>query len=460
MAQLRTTSHRSLGKTSLPSELLIAKAAVTMEQLLGDGGNYKPPAQADSLQLWHKLNGADQVPAYELLTDKDWRDSPWCLWLQVGDATPLARRTALIRRYGQWLTARQRQSDYRRLVQAWLLHFADDESRQFAVDLIATACLKWPEWLWAMRHAAHELFDVKQGPARLASRVMDETQPASAVLREHGLGDWLQTGGYGESALAVLLADLPRRLRSSVSDVRTQNMVQRTLEWAENSEGALQFPKLKVPLAEALLLPWVQSVAPKSVEKTTTAFLLKTFGDPRLQRMRWSGVSEAATNVLKRWLTGATLEAFIRIIERVAEDGHWRYRKAFWMAYYRAGHVLDAWIAMGPEGEAASRRFTDLQGQFGKLTGQRQSNHSVLIMRIGNLVIADWSHSGKCRIWNEGDRYIPALYQRSYDGSALRAPADFEIAHHSSASGGWQRQIHDHIRGSTGIRVSSASYLP
>lgn len=341
-----------------------------------------------------------------------------------------------------------------------MLHFNCENPPRSAAALIIKACTVWPEWLWAQRHAAHDVFDVQNGPANLAGQVLDDTRPVREVLREHGLGEWLQTGGYAEAAFAAVLVDVPRRLRLSVSEARSLDLIRRTLEWGESSSGDMQFPSLRVPVAEAFLLPWLQAAPPKAVERTITAFLLKTFGDPRMQRTRWNGVNESATNVFKRWLTGETLEAFVRVIERVAERDHWKYRKAFWMAYYRAGHVLDAWVVLGPEAKIISRQFADLKGHSSELIRPQLSNHSVLLLRIGNLVVADWSHNGKCRMWREGDLYAPMLYRTRYEASDLRAATDFEVTHHSSSTGGWQLKIHDHIRDLTGIRLSFSSYMP
>lgn len=459
-AVLATGRHSSLSASALRSRPLIAEAANATERMFGDGITGRPPVQPDLSALWKRLDAAEKSRDFSALTDREWRDSPWCFWWVEESDTPLVKRALFTRAYGQWLEARQRKGDYRRLVQAWLLHFNRDNPPRSAATLITRACSVWPEWLWAQRHTAHDVFDVDKGPANVASLVLDDALPVRDSLRNLGFGEWLQSGGYVEAVFIAALSDVAGRLRLSVSEARGQELVTRTLDWAASGSGAdLQFPALRTLVAESLLTPWLQSAPPKSIERTITAFLLKTFGDPRMQRTRWNGVNESAVNVFKRWLTGATLEAFVRVIERVAEKGHWKYRKAFWMAYYRAGHVLDAWVVLGPEAKLLTRQIEEMKGQSSELIKPPLSNHSVLLMRIGNLVVADWSHNGKCRIWREGDHQAPALYRSKYDASELRAAADFEVTHHSSASGGWQTKIHDHIRDLTGIRLSTSSYM-
>lgn len=460
MTAVSANPQQRLAASAFRTRPRIADSAIKVEVLFGDGIGGRPPPQPDIPSLWKRLDVAERSADYDAVTDKDWRDAPWCFWRTEGGAVPLVKRPVFAGRYGQWIEGRQRKGDYRRLVQAWLLHFNRENLPSSTATLITKACAVWPEWLWAQRHAAQDVFDVENGPANLAGHVLDDTRPVREVLRDHGLGEWLQTGGYAEAAFAAALLDVPRRLRLSVSEARGLELVRRTLEWAGSSNGDMQFPNLRVPVAEALLVPWLQSAPPKAVERTITSFLLKAFGDPRMQRTRWSGVNDSATNVFKRWLTGATLEAFVRVIEGVAEKDHWKYRKAFWMAYYRAGHVLDAWVVLGPEAKLISRQREDLRGQASELVRPLLSNHSVLLLRIGNLVVADWSHNGKCRVWREGDLHAPKLYQTRYEASDLRAATAFEVAHHGSSTGGWQLKIHNHIRSLTGIGLSSSSYMP
>jgi hypothetical protein len=88
---------------------------------------------------------------------------------------------------------------------------------------------------------------------------------------------------------------------------------------------------------------------------------------------------------------------------------------------------------------------------FGELKGA-SSKQSVLLMRIGNLIIAEWSHSGKCRIWNIDDPTYshtqPPLniQNRSYHASELRAACNAEESHFSSANWLWQSHVARHIK--------------
>lgn len=482
LTALRAMPRRRIAVSMLPRRLKLAQAVEELEQRFGDGGNYRPPPQPDVLGLWKRLDAADIACNYGTLTDKDWRDSPWCLWLKIGDAMPLAQRAVFARHHGRWIEARNRKSDYRRLVQAWLLHFNLESPPRFAATLILNACEQWPEWLWAKRHTAYELFDVKQGPTLLAERVLDDERPVSEVLQEYGLGEWLQTGGYATATFFSLLCNLPERLRANVSEICAQRWIERVIAWALRSETELRFPGLRKQLAEALLLPWVSREPAAAVEKQLTAFLVTSpmLGDPRRHKNKWDGIKPEAIAVLQRWLDRETLNAFVRIIKEATKDdatakNHWRERQAFWMAYHEAGHISNVWIALGREAEALAYRHTNLKGQFGRLTKQCLPNHSVLLLQIHNLLIADWSHVGSCRIWGDSSaRQLNfKLYEDEYWGEDLRTICDIrdirplkdvrDARNYSKGkphNDGWQRVIHDYIRNQTGIRIAQSKYSP
>jgi hypothetical protein len=48
------------------------------------------------------------------------------------------------------------------------------------------------------------------------------------------------------------------------------------------------------------------------------------------------------------------------------------------------------------------------------------SNQSVLLMRLGDLIIAEWSHNGAIRFWKSTDKHAPQFHLPEYVGSQLR----------------------------------------
>jgi RNase P/RNase MRP subunit POP5 len=73
-------------------------------------------------------------------------------------------------------------------------------------------------------------------------------------------------------------------------------------------------------------------------------------------------------------------------------------------------------------------------------------------MRIDNVVIAEWTHNGKVRLWERGN-LSPAFYRQAYTADELRGVgikhrAKKEFAHYSR----WQEKVDKLIYEHTGIQ--------
>ena len=120
---------------------------------------------------------------------------------------------------------------------------------------------------------------------------------------------------------------------------------------------------------------------------------------PRLHPGQWGSVDDAAKIVIRRWLTENSLEQFLRVVDRVAPTYQWTHRRAFWNAYFKKGYVLDAWVAFGRDGAKLARsvaadRQEDVGMAYGQLYRPPNSKQAVLLLRIGDLLVADWSRLG------------------------------------------------------------------
>jgi hypothetical protein len=245
----------------------------------------------------------------------------------------------------------------------------------------------------------------------------------------------------------------------------------RSLVWLER-DGQLRFEDQRIRTATALLSPFIDRSPAPDIQNAIQTFLLRTIGDPRSKRPRWQGVPESVRNVLFRWLVRMSLEDFFQILDATAQDSHWKFRKAFWTAYLQHDVITDAWIVLGPEaGRLLRREFEDGTGAGKLKTGTGVlPTHSVLLMRIGNLTIAEWSHNGKCRAWLEGSPGAPKFYEPSYSRSQLAPPVRrtgstrngprWEQSHIASERGIWQGTIANHIADETGIRIPRTEYMP
>jgi hypothetical protein len=129
------------------------------------------------------------------------------------------------------------------------------------------------------------------------------------------------------------------------------------------------------------------------------------------------------------------------------------------MAYYRKGAITEAWFALGSTAWSMGKRLKErIPGlDFADLY-QAQGNQSVLLMKLDNFVVAEWSHSGKCRIWDSDNKVAPKLYMRTYEAPDLRLTSLHDQTHYSSSNGTWQREIADFIRKKTGITVAQKDW--
>ena len=169
-----------------------------------------------------------------------------------------------------------------------------------------------------------------------------------------------------------------------------------------------------------------------------------------------------AKSVMRRWLTKASLEQFLDVVDRTAQSHMWAARRKFWFAYYENKFMVEAWVAFAADGarlarELAKERDNPAIKNFGTLNRSAGvvKEHAVLIMKIGDLVVADWSHNGKCHIWLPEDENAPKLYKRSYDRDELICGSSWDKKH----LGAWQLEVHAYIQHNTGIRMMTMDYM-
>ena len=255
--------------------------------------------------------------------------------------------------------------------------------------------------------------------------------------------------------------------------LRDWPVIARLLDWAKRLASPVQKSRHRVAFADALLKPWYRKRPPDTVKSTLITFFVGAYGDPRMEGHRqyqWKGVAPEAISVLMGWLAGDTLRGFMRVLERTADE-IWSFRRKFWMAFYDAGHIEEAWLALGSDARLVARKLlVDERGMgFGRLEGGAAPNQSVLLLKIGHLVFTEWSHNGSLRAYEDGERGTPKLYETEYHGTDLRAPIsmDFhggvnvnpELRHMNSTGGTWQRKARDFIRQQTGVFVSDREIL-
>jgi hypothetical protein len=446
--------QQSIG-SELSERPKLAKLADKLEAKFTDG--VAVPTAEDIAVTAERLSSSVSIDSTDQLTRKDWKKAAWCLWFKDN---PLAQNSYFLSRYLDNLDSWRRRSLVKPLIIAYLQDFSEGQP---GIDLVARRLQRivdnW-EWAWRERSREFQLFDPKKAPAIISQICLNPDTSLEDTLRAAGIsGGQLSSGGMAEAAFEKSLL---RLVRSFEEAGQSSSTLERILEWASDS-GEIRFPNQKVYLAEALLRPWFDRTPDDDTKSRIEEFLLRHYGDPRLRPGEWQGVSDDARRVLMKWLAEAALEQFLDIVDRFAVERMWKYRRAFWSAYMGLGYIPEAWVVFAKHGAKEVSRVFDKKAIFGRIDGSGvDPAHAVLLMKMGGLTIADWSHNGKCHIWLPGNRNAPNLYERSYDRDDFVVGSDNDGGTiHSSAQGGfWQGRVANFIQINTGISIPRTQYMP
>ncbi len=197
---------------------------------------------------------------------------------------------------------------------------------------------------------------------------------------------------------------------------------------------------------KAFLYPWRQQNPESGMQRWIIARLLKSFDDPRLSMGKWDGIEQQYIGILKRWLAQESLEQFLNIVDQSITDSDnkrmWKYRRPFWKSYFDANLVQEAWVLFGRNATRLAKHAASQDESFAESYGYLNSSdksHSVLLMKIGDITIAEWSHNGKCWIWHTSHD-VPKFYQKKMIDNECRG-APFGQIHSSAMRYGWQQSV-------------------
>ena len=196
---------------------------------------------------------------------------------------------------------------------------------------------------------------------------------------------------------------------------------------------------------DALLDPWISDEPPEDIRTRLIDTLVTAYGDPRVRSGGvWATVGDQGRQVMLRWLTGANINFFLDVVSEVETSHMWQPRREFWWGLYEEGLIDAAWAAFSARAAATADRMTRAKASpsmltYGKQTaGGSRGNTSLLILKIGNHVVVEGSHSYKVHVFRSDDRFAPKLFLEAYDCERIRlSPGHREQIHHA----GWQDRI-------------------
>jgi hypothetical protein len=447
-------------KVALPEIPEMDKAYQQVRQTLGEG---RPPRTPQEPEYWVKMAWeAFANESWQTLNNRDLKNISLCLW--IGDNS-LSEEESFLKSFLKVCETQAKKSLCRALIWVYLHNYKKGNP---GINLLGKWLAKivgqW-DWPWTDRHLEFSLFHGHEGANSIANAIFDSNENVKSLLESIGIKGSLQSGGMISSALALALEQYQKNSTDYNSN-KLEIRLERILQWARLGKQHFSYPKLKTLFIESLLLPWANKTPEETISNQTQSFLLDSFDDPRLSGASWIGVNENAMQIIRRWLVKRALAQFLDVVDKLALDSQWKYRRAFWMAYYNKGVINDAWVAFAINGASKSRYIARQHNDnswlsFGSLVGTGDKDHAVLILRIGDLIIADFSHNGKCRFWYSNNKHAPKAYNKNYERYQLfNNNADFEYIHYSSQSYLWQTRVASQIKNVTGIQMVQRDFTP
>lgn len=418
-----------------------------------------PPVESLDLVAQRIL---EALAAGRALGRRDLKRAPWCLW---ATATPLAQAPGVVERLLAAIAAAGRPRLFSALASAYVDGFAPERPGIVAIAAFLAERAEASGAPWAEAHRDLEIFSPVEGPKQVAATALARAVTPGEVLSGFGLGAPLGL------TLAAMRAGFEHLAAGSNRDPLARLAL--VSRWVFDGE-AVRFEDLRGVAVEAAVVPFGRMSPEGEARETALALAMRLLGDPRLETSRWTGTSRAEA-IVRRWLDGAALVRFLEAGGAGGEDDPWAHRRAFWSALLAKGHVDAMRIVFS--GAETGLGPTGAQETFGTGTAMAHfvgdtvpPGHSVLLMRVGTLVIADWSHGAPCFIWDEERGEVaPDLGQEAYEPDALRKvlvgstdeanmAKQGRFLHRGSKFYKWQAAIADHLRGRRGIILTRSDY--
>ena len=309
---------------------------------------------------------------------------------------------------------------------------------------------------WAERIDRFGLLD-KPVAMKLAQIAMSSSSDRPLqVFEEAGLKRGILLGG-GFASQAF------EHICNNLADGHDERNVEKFLsffpsEFTDISDERVQLTKNALPqVARALLRPYIQADPTEDERASILDVLIRLYRDPRLRPMEWANVDQDLVGVMCRWLTSESFEMLMEVLNSSNQSLQWRTRENFWRNFIERDFVREAWIAFGPDAYKQAQKLIKSgqlrsRGAFGILeNSQIQGHHSVLIMRIGDLTISEWTHDGKVRFYRSRNSAKPDFYKLRYDPEVLRR--DSKADHFKVHLGAWQYDVAEYIYQITGLKV-------
>jgi hypothetical protein len=436
------------------------KVVTALAGLGGGSGGDGPREGKDYDRIAREL--MTKLLCREALSASELRDAAWCMWTTEPS---LASTADVFGRVLNQMEASERRKPARSLAASYMASFGSERP---GIDRVAGVLKRLSPTIgqpWTDLDESFSIFSLLSGPTAVARAALRRRVPPSDVLREGGLGSFDAQSGFAQAASAEALREIAE------TGIGHEDRLQFVRLIGLKSERELQFADQAPLVADALTRPFTSAMPEKAIRDKYLSLLLGLFGDPRLNPGSWTRMPQAEA-IVRKWLTEQSLRQFLDIVDRVAPVKKWKYRRAFWECVYNSGIVEEAWVVFEHACAGEARRAYGSIISFGRFNSRGiktiQNGHAVLLMRVGRSLIADWSHDGRCNIWDDAEaRTAPRLNKAEYSSDEVQHPSMgmnitsgpyFSISHNSPQTYTWQRVVAAKLKNLTGVNVLEGSY--
>lgn len=348
---------------------------------------------------------------------------------------------------------------------------SDDELCVWIAKIISDA-LRQQEGVdadvWKNHDHACSIFSPADGPKTCAGIILRGTATINENLHIWGLKGELQVSGFATFIVLELIRSSefsklhkPRDLRDLYTDHR----------------GSLA--KRQAAFLDAVFEPWINDDPEGEWGKELPDFIAKEFGRPADTAI-WRATKSTTRETAERLFALRDVESFFALLgdyaRKSGDDVMQRQchpRLAYWRAYFRRRLVREIKIAMGEgllrefDGKSLKQKFGDHYSELKGFIG-REKKQSALIMRIGGAVVVDFTHDGRCRVWDVNSPEAPKLTALSFFKNRLIADPrtdlmidpsynDTGITHFNTDTGGWQDKLAAFLKAQFGINAPSSN---
>ncbi len=317
---------------------------------------------------------------------------------------------------------------------------------------------------WRNLDATWNLFAGLDAPALCASRLKINATPEEA-LQALGLVGANLWGAFSAELLLAWIAHLGRDSLGYWQTIR---------QWFEKAAGS-SFAHREYRWIDTVVRPWINQPPAQAIRIEIGRYLVDRFSEPENSAAVWAQCLPEVRDTVRQWLFLGNLETFFELIADYAETTggemrlQWAYRKAFWLAVHRTNAVANIRIAVG-DGILSAFGMVKLKNCFGSHLARlddTDEHRCALILEINDLIVVDFTHNAKCRVWQTGrkqrewfsqTRLLRGEFRDGTDKILRPHYSEPGIAHFSSENYGWQDALAEYFRAHSSIRISRRDY--